>query len=252
MNGSHRIVWISPHDPPGAFPDVESALREPDGLLAAGGDLGTPRLLEAYRRGIFPWFEEGQPILWWSPDPRCVLFPDEFHLSRRLAREMRRSAAEVRFNTRFAEVVAACAEPRASQQGTWITTEMQAAYTRLHDEGWAHSIETWDGGAMTGGIYGVAIGKVFFGESMFSRRNNASKYALYALSRILARQDFACIDCQVASRHLMTLGSVLVPRREFSVMLATSCESITTAPKWPESPLSVAAVTASPSGIALQ
>ena len=168
MSGSPRIVWISPHDPPDSFPDVELALREPDGLLAAGGDLSTPRLLEAYRRGIFPWFDDGQPILWWAPDPRCVLFPDQFHLSRRAVRDMRRSSAEVRFNTAFDEVIAGCAEPRAGQAGTWITPEMRAAYNNLHDEGWAHSVEVWNEESMIGGMYGVAIGRVFFGPVMWS------------------------------------------------------------------------------------
>jgi leucyl/phenylalanyl-tRNA--protein transferase len=252
VSGTGRIAWISPHDPPDSFPDVESALREPDGLLAAGGDLSTVRLLEAYRRGIFPWFDDGQPILWWSPDPRCVLFPDEFHLPRRLARDMRRSSAEIHFNRRFDDVISACAEPRASQQGTWITSDMQVAYAKLHEEGWAHSIEVWEEGSMIGGIYGVAIGRVFFGESMFSRRANASKYALFALSQILSARGFEVIDCQVASRHLMTLGSVLVPRKEFSAILDASCRSLSSALTWPESPQAVAALVSNQSSIALQ
>lgn len=252
MSDTNRIAWISPHDPPDAFPDVESALREPDGLLAAGGDLSSARLLEAYRRGIFPWFDDGQPILWWSPDPRCVLFPDDFHLSRRLARELRRSTAEIRFNTGFEAVVAGCAGPRSSQQGTWITPDMQGAYTRLHEEGWAHSIEVWEDDSMTGGIYGLAIGKVFFGESMFSRRSNASKYALFALSKVLSLQGFEVIDCQVASRHLMTLGSVLVPRRRFSAILRAHGRSTSTALRWPESPLTIAALVSNQYSSALQ
>lgn len=252
MSTSNRIVWISPQDPPDAFPDIETALREPDGLLAAGGDLSTPRLLAAYRRGIFPWFDEGQPILWWSPDPRCVLRPDNFHLSRRVARGLRRSAAEIRFNTRFSEVVAGCAGPRPAQQGTWITPDMQAAYAGLHDEGWAHSIEVWEQGSLIGGVYGVAIGKVFFGESMFSRRSNASKYALLALSQALSGQRFELIDCQVASRHLMTLGSELMHRREFAAILARSCDPSLAGPKWPELPLPAASLVSDRPGIALQ
>jgi leucyl/phenylalanyl-tRNA--protein transferase len=252
VNSGNRIVWISPQDPPDAFPGIESALREPDGLLAAGGDLSQARLLEAYRRGIFPWFDEGQPILWWSPDPRCVLFPEHFHVSRRLAREMRGSVAEVRFNTDFSHVVSGCAAPRESQSGTWITADMQAAYLELHREGWAHSIEIWEDDTMTGGLYGVVLGKVFFGESMFSRRSNASKYALFALSWVLSRQAFELIDCQVASRHLMTLGAVLVPRTEFSTILGSSCDPAETSLVWPGSPLSLAGLVSDQPVSALQ
>jgi leucyl/phenylalanyl-tRNA--protein transferase len=252
VSSNNRIVWISPQDPPDAFPDVDTALQEPEGLLAAGGDLSTTRLLEAYRRGIFPWYDSGQPILWWSPDPRCVLFPGDFHLSRRLAREMRRSTARVCFNTDFGGVISGCAEPRASQQGTWITSEMLAAYSRLHKEGWAHSIEVWDDNSMIGGVYGVAIGKVFFGESMFSRRPNASKYALFALSRILLSQDFVLIDCQVASRHLMSLGSVAMPRSDFSAMVSSSCNPVSMTLEWPKSALIIAELVSNQSSIALQ
>jgi leucyl/phenylalanyl-tRNA--protein transferase len=252
MSGNQRIAWISPHDPPGSFPDVESAMREPDGLLAAGGDLSAPRLLEAYRRGIFPWFEEGQPILWWSPDPRCVLYPDDYHVSRRLQRDMRRSGSEIRFNMAFDEVIAGCAGPRASQQGTWITADMVSAYRELHDQGWAHSIEVWEDDLIIGGLYGVALGKVFFGESMFSRRSNASKFALFALARILSAQGFEIIDCQVASRHLATLGAVLLPRREFSAIVAASCANIAQVPQWPASPLPIADVAADQRTGALQ
>ena len=252
MKSGNRIVWISPQDPPGAFPDIESALREPDGLLAAGGDLSPARLLEAYRRGIFPWFDDGQPILWWSPDPRCVLFPAGLHISRRLAREMRGTAAEVRFNTCFPDVVAGCAAPRKSKPGTWITADMQAAYLELHREGWAHSIEIWEDDALAGGLYGVGLGKMFFGESMFSRRSNASKYALFALSTVLSRQGFELIDCQVASRHLMTLGAILLPRHEFSTILASCCDVVTTSLVWPNSPLSIAELVSNQSIGALQ
>jgi leucyl/phenylalanyl-tRNA--protein transferase len=224
MSGNTRIAWISANDPPDAFPDISRAMREPDGLLAAGGDLSSPRLLAAYRLGIFPWFDEGQPILWWSPDPRCVLLPGRFHVSRRLRRDLRRSDAEIRFNTRFAEVVEKCAEPRPGQYGTWITPEIIGAYSRLHAEGWAHSIEVWQDDALIGGLYGLAIGRVFFGESMFSRQSNASKYALYALSQHLQTQEFALIDCQVLSHHLTTLGAALLPRAEFADILKVACE----------------------------
>jgi len=194
---SPRITWISSNDPPNAFPDVSSAFDTPDGLLAAGGDLSEKRLLYAYRHGIFPWFDEGQPILWWSPDPRCVIRPDEFHLSRRLGRYLRQSDFEISFNTAFSEVIEKCAEDRDGQQGTWITTEMQDAYARLRKNGWAHSVEVWSGGMLCGGLYGLAIGKAFFGESMFSRHNNASKAAMLALCRLLEQEGFAVLDCQV-------------------------------------------------------
>ena len=221
---SPRITWISSADPPEAFPDVGSAFDTPDGLLAAGGDLSETRLLYAYRHGIFPWFDDGQPILWWSPDPRCIIRPDEFHLSRRLSRYLRQSGFEVSFNTAFDEVIAKCAEDREGQQGTWITTEMMDAYSQLQKNGWAHSIEVWSDGVLSGGLYGLAIGKAFFGESMFSRHSNASKAAMLALCQLLEQAGFAVLDCQVESPHLVSLGATLVPRAEFAAMLAEACE----------------------------
>jgi leucyl/phenylalanyl-tRNA--protein transferase len=221
---SPRITWISSADPPEAFPDVGSAVDTPDGLLAAGGDLSETRLLYAYRHGIFPWFDDGQPILWWSPDPRCIIRPDEFHLSRRLRRYLRQSGFEVSFNTAFDEVIAKCAEDREGQQGTWITNEMMDAYSQLHKNGWAHSIEVWSDGVLSGGLYGLAIGKAFFGESMFSRHSNASKAAMLALCQLLEQAGFAVLDCQVESPHLVSLGATLVPRAEFAAMLAEACE----------------------------
>ena len=189
MSGN-RVVWLAAHDKPDAFPPINQAMTEPDGLLAAGGDLSTERLLAAYRHGIFPWYDDGQPILWWSPDPRCVLYPAEFHTARRLRREIASSRAELTFNQSFDSVIKACSEPRPSQQGTWITEEMMAAYSQLHREGWAHSIEVLQGSELIGGIYGIAIGGVFFGESMFSRASNASKYAFCALSQVLDNAGF--------------------------------------------------------------
>ena len=242
MSGNNRIAWISADDPPDAFPDTERAMREPDGLLAAGGDLSSERLLAAYRLGIFPWFERGQPILWWSPDPRCILAPGRFHVSRRLRRELRRSQAEIRFNTCFADVIAHCAAPRRGQHGTWITSEMIAAYATLHADGWAHSIEVWQDTALIGGLYGVSIGRVFFGESMFSRRSNASKYALYALSNYLQTRDFALIDCQVMSHHLTTLGATLMPRAQFAEILAVACDPPERFAAWPGKPLRVSEI----------
>lgn len=252
MSGNQRIAWIMPDDPPEAFPDIGSAMREPDGLLAAGGDLSSPRLLAAYRLGIFPWYGPGQPILWWSPDPRCVLFPGAFHASRRLRRELRGSDAEIRFNTCFDAVVAACAEPRPRQDGTWIVAEMMAAYSRLHAEGWAHSIEVWQQDALIGGLYGVVIGRVIFAESMFSRQSNASKYALYALSQYLKVRDFALIDCQVMSEHLTTLGAERLPRARFADILRVACDPAERFADWPGEPLRASAIETIGADAALQ
>jgi leucyl/phenylalanyl-tRNA--protein transferase len=252
VSGNTRITWISTSDPPEAFPDISRAMREPDGLLAAGGDLSSTRLLAAYRLGIFPWFGAGQPILWWSPDPRCVLVPGAFHASRRLRRELRHSDAEIRFNVAFDDVIASCAEPRPGQQGTWITADMIDAYTRLHADGWAHSIEVWQRGALIGGLYGLAIGRVFFGESMFSRKSNASKYALYALSQYLQTRGFALIDCQVMSRHLTSLGAILMPRSRFAETLSVACDPPQQIRDWPDRALPAGAIESIGGSAALQ
>lgn len=240
----NRIAWLSPSDPPDAFPDVANALTEPDGLLAAGGDLSTERLLAAYSNGIFPWYDDGQPILWWSPDPRCVLRASKLHVSRRLRQQVRNSSAELRFNTAFGEVIRACAGERKSQQGTWITDDMIKAYEQLHTDGWAHSIEVWDADKLTGGVYGLCIGKVFFGESMFSESANASKIAMMGLTKHM--QDFGIdlIDCQVVSEHLMTLGASIIPRAEFTRILDKSCKPPERQENWPRSPLPVAKILA--------
>ncbi len=238
MSGN-RIVWLTSADPPDSFPPIDAALIEPEGLLAAGGDLSSERLVQAYRRGIFPWYEDGQPILWWSPDPRCVLFPAEFHLARRLQRDMEKSSASITINQSFEEVVVACAAPRPSQQGTWITDEMIEAYGALHRQGWAHSLEVRDRGELIGGIYGIAIGRVFFGESMFSAGANGSKFALFALSRLLDDAGFALIDCQVVSAHLLTLGAKTIARSEFANVLAESCDPPSPYSDWPDEPLLV-------------
>ncbi|MBL8488388.1 MAG: leucyl/phenylalanyl-tRNA--protein transferase [Rhodocyclaceae bacterium] len=212
------IPWL-PEAP--LFPPVERAIASPNGLLAAGGDLSPERLLAAYRLGIFPWFSPGDPILWWSPDPRMVLFPAEIRITRSLARTLRNRPYEVRLDTAFAEVVAACAAtPREGQGGTWITAEMQSAYLRLHRLGHAHSVETWIDGALAGGLYGVAVGRAFYGESMFSRRSDASKIALAHLCRHLERSGFGIIDCQMETAHLTSLGARPISRREFSARLA--------------------------------
>lgn len=217
MRGS--IVWLSERDSPDAFPPVDRALREPDGLLAAGGDLSPPRLLAAYRRGIFPWYSFGQPILWWCPDPRAVLIPQEFKTSRSLAKSMRNRGMETRIDTQFEAVIQACGSEEVRPDGTWLSPEMQTAYLQLHRLGYAHSVETWMGDRLVGGLYGVALGGVFFGESMFSRERDASKIALRTLCDHLIACGFHLIDCQIATPHLMSLGAQLMPRREFVALL---------------------------------
>ena len=236
----NRISWLSPSDPAGVFPDVENALAEPDGLLAAGGDLTASRLLAAYKKGIFPWYDDGQPILWWSPDPRCILRVDDLHLSRRLRQQLPKSTAELRFNYSFAEVIRACAGERKSQQGTWITEDMITAYEQLHADGWAHSIEVWDGDTLAGGIYGLSIGRVFFGESMFSAKANASKIALLGLTGQMKANGLEIIDCQVVSQHLMTLGAIVIPRAEFTQILETACDPPGQTANWPVKSIPVA------------
>jgi leucyl/phenylalanyl-tRNA--protein transferase len=210
------IPWLDKDAP---FPPLRRALREPNGLLAAGGDLSPGRLLEGYRRGIFPWFSDGDPILWWSPDPRMVLFPSELKVSRSLAKTLRNRRYEVRFDSAFAEVIASCAAPRKGAPGTWIGGEMIAAYEELHRLGHAHSVETWMNGDLAGGLYGVAIGGVFFGESMFSHVRDASKIALAALVGRVKAEGFGLIDCQMHTRHLETLGAREIPRARFSRLL---------------------------------
>ncbi len=213
------ITWLSPQDAVGWFPPLEQALDEPSGLLAAGGDLSPARLLAAYQRGIFPWYSPGQPVLWWSPDPRAVLFPQEFHMSRSLARTLRNRGFERCVNRDFRGVIEACAAPRARSIGTWITPEMLSAYVELHRRGFAHSIETWLGGRLVGGLYGVRLGGVFFGESMFALERDASKAALACLVERCLEQGIVVIDCQLASRHLQSLGSRQIPRLRFQALL---------------------------------
>jgi len=234
---SNPITWLGPSDPPDAFPDVDCALVEPDGLLAAGGDLSSERLLAAYRRGIFPWYEEGQPILWWSPNPRCVLRPESLHVATRLRRTIKASSLTLSFNSAFGAVIRACAAKRKSQQGTWITQQMLSAYERLHDEGWAHSIEVMDGKRLVGGVYGLCIGRVFFGESMFSAQANASKIALLGLSNHMLDNRMPLIDCQVVSPHLLTLGATLMPRTEFARTLNELCQPANRHQDWPSEPI---------------
>lgn len=204
---------------PSGFPPLEQALDEPAGLLAAGGDLSITRLLAAYRRGIFPWYSPGQPVLWWSPDPRAVLFPEEFRCTRSLAKTLRNGGFEVAINRDFRGVIEACAAPRPQSVGTWITAEMLSAYVELHRRGYAHSIETYHSGGLVGGLYGVRLGGVFFGESMFSRERDASKVALARLVEACRACGIVVIDCQMASAHLESLGSRRIPRARFQGLL---------------------------------
>jgi leucyl/phenylalanyl-tRNA--protein transferase len=206
------IPWLGEDDP---FPPVEVALRDPNGLLAAGGDLSARRLLDAYARGIFPWFGEDDPVLWWSPDPRTILRLHELHVSRSLRRTIRSGRYTVTLDTAFDQVMAGCAAPRGDEAGTWITAEMAEAYQRLAALGYAHSVETWSDGRLVGGLYGVAVGCMFFGESMFSWSSDASKVALAGLVGQLRRWDFELIDCQMATSHLASLGAREIPRAEF-------------------------------------
>jgi leucyl/phenylalanyl-tRNA--protein transferase len=216
-----RITWLSPQDAPERFPPLERALDDPAGLLAAGGDLSSARLLAAYARGIFPWYSPGQPVLWWSPDPRAVLFPGEFRRTRSLMKTLRNRGFESSMDRDFAAVIAGCAAPRSHGTGTWITPEMRAAYLELHRQGCAHSFETYLGGALVGGLYGVRLGSVFFGESMFSQERDASKVALAHLVDYCLAQHIVLIDCQLPSRHLHSLGSRLISRAQFQALLRT-------------------------------
>jgi leucyl/phenylalanyl-tRNA--protein transferase len=226
------LRWLSSVDAADRFPPASQALTEPNGLLAAGGDLSPKRLLAAYRRGIFPWYEEGQPILWWSPDPRAVLRPEDVRVSRSLRRSLNKGGFELKVDHAFEAVVAACAEPRRYTDATWITREMAVAYTRLHKLGWAHSFESWRDGELVGGLYGVAIGRVFFGESMFTRTTDASKVALVHLAEHLRARAFRLIDCQVASAHVASLGATTVSRANFLAALDEYCEPPGNPERW--------------------
>ena len=215
------IAWLQKTDPPGALPPTSRALREPNGLLAVGGALTPEWLVHAYRHGVFPWYSAEQPILWWAPDPRAVLVPEEFRISRSLARSIRRRGYETRIDTAFEAVIEACAGPRHGGAGTWITREMHAAYVDLHRHGLAHSFEAWAGDELVGGLYGVALGRVFFGESMFTRSTDASKVALARLVGECRQRGVPLIDCQMPSPHLASLGSRNLPRGEFEQRLAS-------------------------------
>lgn len=217
------LTWLDPRNDRQPFPPLAHALTEPDGLLAAGGSLAPARLLRAYRGGIFPWYSPGQPILWWSPNPRLVLLPEAIIISRSLRKTLRKGQFTVTADTDFAAVIHACAAPRTQEQGTWITPAMLRAYDRLHRLGHAHAIETWQQGELVGGLYGVAVGRVFYGESMFSRISDASKVALVALATQLRRWEFAVIDCQMHTDHLLRMGAMLIPRPTFLHWLDQHC-----------------------------
>lgn len=215
------------------FPSLEQA--DSDGLLAIGGDLSPQRLQCAYSQGIFPWFEDGQPILWWSPDPRCILYPDQFKTSRSLRKSIARQAFTVSYDRAFEQVIEACAAPRAHQSGgTWITSGMHDAYCRLNELGCAHSVEVWQGADLVGGLYGVSLGQVFYGESMFSRVSDASKFALKSLCERLSRLGYQLVDCQVESEHLLSLGAVSIPREQFIREMNLALESDQPFSSWSE------------------
>lgn len=197
------------------FPSTDQAMEEPNGLLVAGGDLSPTRLIDAYRKGIFPWFEEDQPILWWSPAPRAVIYPTEFSPSKSLKKVLRRQTFQVTMDTVFSEVINHCSQPRPDSEGTWITQEMIDAYVHLHELGYAHSVEAWSDNELVGGLYGISLGKVFFGESMFSTQSNASKAAFCHLVDYCKQHKIALIDCQVENPHLTSLGSVNISREHF-------------------------------------
>ncbi len=224
------IPFLRPSDP---FPPVSKALRSPNGLLCAGADLSPSRILDAYSKGIFPWFSEGDPILWWSPHPRMVLFPGEFKVSRSLRKAVARATFETRYDTAFERVMRECAAPREGQAGTWIMPEMVAAYTRLHEMGFAHSVESWKDGELAGGLYGILLGHVFFGESMFSRETDASKVALVKLVERVRSLGVRVIDCQQATRHLASLGAREIPRRDFTHLLSESIQYPPNGRRWP-------------------
>ena len=226
-----RLKWLD-DDPSSPFPAVRFALRDPNGLLAAGGDLSAGRLLNAYRHGIFPWFNPNEPILWWSPDPRFVLFPEKLKISRSLRKTLKKAQFETRIDSCFADVVSACAMQRANQQGTWISDEMKQAYNQLHALGYAHSFESWYEGKLVGGLYGVAIGQVFCGESMFSLMADASKVALVHLVDYLKQHGFKLIDSQVYTSHLESLGAEMISRDDYIMQLQQGLDKGPGPGKW--------------------
>lgn len=227
-----QLTLLNPDDPEQAFPPLHKALREPNGLLAFGGCLSPQRIVNAYRQGIFPWYSPGEPILWWSPNPRLVIFPDKLQISRSLNKTLRKQLFDIRFDTAFPAVIDACAAPRDEHGGTWISEDMKQAYRKLHELGIAHSFEAWQDGQLVGGLYGVAIGRVFFGESMFHRRTDASKVAFVHMVRQLTAWNYQLIDCQVSTDHLLSLGAEEIPREAFENMLHQYCTQLPHPQAW--------------------
>ncbi len=218
------LPFLNPEQTNQDFPAVHHALTDPNGLLAAGGCLSTQRLINAYRQGIFPWYSEDDPILWWSPNPRLVVFPEKLHISKSLQKTLRQQKYQISFDTAFTQVIEACAAPRKTETGTWLSQEMQQAYTQLHHAGYAHSIEAWYHNELVGGLYGVALGKVFFGESMFHTKTDASKVAFVSLVQQLSAWGYQLIDCQVHTAHLSRLGAEEIKRSQFCALLEQYCD----------------------------
>ena len=228
-----KLYWPAENIIVDNFPEVSTALAEPNGLVAIGGSLHPQRLLQAYRHGIFPWYCQGQPIMWWSPDPRCVLFPGDLHCSRSLRKSLSKPDLQVTFDHAFNQVITACAHtPRQDSYGTWITPAIMENYQQLHEQGYAHSVECWYQDQLAGGLYGIALGQIFFGESMFSHITDASKISLVHLVHWLKTRDYKVIDCQVESAHLYRLGAKAIPREEFSALLKQYCK-LTPQQDWP-------------------
>jgi leucyl/phenylalanyl-tRNA---protein transferase len=219
----NRLYWVKDNIIANDFPDIRRALQEPDGLLAIGGDLSPERLLNAYARGIFPWNNEGQPVLWWSPDPRWVLLPENIKVARSLGKILKSGKFRVTFNQDFPAVISMCAAPRRDEESTWITNSIITNFSELHRLGYAHSVESRLEGKLVGGLYGIAMGKIFFGESMFSKASNASKVALVQLARLLSASGFKLIDCQVYTRHLESMGAIPMPRNSYAQALKDYC-----------------------------
>lgn len=216
MDNPVRLHWLDPHDPEQRFPPLHLAMREPNGLLAIGGDLSLTRLIRAYSQGIFPWYNPDEPILWWSPDPRAILVPEHLKVSRSMAKRLKKNDYAVTLDAAYAQVLDGCAAPRGPGQGTWLGADMKAAYQQMYRHGYSHSLEVWREGRLIGGLYGVSVGRMFFGESMFSRQTDASKIGFYWLCRQLQTWRFKLIDCQIASAHLRTLGAVEISRERFA------------------------------------
>ncbi len=226
------LPLLDPTNPSELFPDPEQAADEPNGLLATGGCLSQERLLNAYRQGIFPWFGEDEPILWWTPNPRLILWPDKLNLSKSLKKTIRKNCFQITFDQAFSEVIEQCSAPRTGTDGTWITDEMKQAYYLLHENGYAHSVEAWQNDQLVGGLYGVSIGSVFFGESMFSHVSNASKVAFAILINRLQSSNYQLIDCQVKTEHLLSLGAEEIPRKQFTHYLEEFCANEPLASCW--------------------